>query len=655
MKMILVAPYEKFAEVFREVLGRHNAMNARAPYEAYEYELQCLVTDGPEELTTVELDCDVVMARGFTAEDLAARSSFLPIVEIPVDSMDLHASLLAAQKSFPGERVALLGSENMLIGVDRLTEMLGVAVEVAAFTTRDQIPSQIERLARLGLTVIIGGVMTSRVARERGLNAILLESGPEAMWRAICEAKKVAYISRKERERRNNLSAVLNQTNEGIVFLNRDHQIEVFNHAAAKMLGIPVNRALGKRIDQVIPADPVARFLSSSKESTDELVEFGSKHLAVNKGTVHILGDRAGTVLVFQDVSTIQKLESKVRSRLHSKGHTAKHTLDDIIGHSVAIRRAVTMARQFSRVDSTVLLAGETGTGKELFAHGIHSAGPRSEGPFVAVNCAALPESLLESELFGYVEGAFTGAAKGGKPGLFELAHGGTIFLDEISEMPLRLQGHLLRVIQEKEIMRLGHDRIIPVDVRAIVASNRDLNSLVDSGQFRADLYYRLMVLRIDLPPLRNRAEDIPLIVEHWIDRFAKEFQSPGASISDAALSALSEYEWPGNVRQVRSACEQLVVLNQNHMIEEQDIRAVMGEPICRTATGEERTDGSMYRPTRLGTGELAGDLAESVGKHERDRILDALELYAGNRTLAAESLGLSRTTLWRYMRKLGL
>ncbi len=354
--------------------------------------------------------------------------------------------------------------------------------------------------------------------------------------------------------------------------------------------------------------------------------------------------ENIGTVLTFQNVQNIQEMEGKIRKKIFNRGHVAKHNFEDIIGNSRKINDVKYIAKRFSKVDSNILIEGETGTGKELFAQSIHNYSSRSSGPFVAVNCAALPESLLESELFGYAEGAFTGAARGGKLGLFELAHKGTIFLDEISEISPKLQGRLLRVIQEKEIMRLGHDRIIPVDIRVISATNKDLHTMVKLGEFREDLYYRLDILKVKLPPLRERKEDIIEILEHFLHTYSLQNKMGKITLSNKARDILTCYGWPGNIRELKNVCERLVVLNLGHEVSENDVRLVLpnrndSEGISRF--GEEKDIGLKY--------------AEQVKELEREKIKEVLEEVGHNKVKAAEVLCVSRTTLWRRMKELGI
>jgi len=278
--------------------------------------------------------------------------------------------------------------------------------------------------------------------------------------------------------------------------------------------------------------------------------------------------EKIGVVTAFQDVTSIQKVEQEVRKELQGRGLSAKYTVHDIIGKSKSITSTLEVLRKISVTDKTVLILGENGTGKELFAHSIHNLSKRRNGPFLPVNFAGLPESLAESELFGYEGGSFTGAKKSGKPGLFELAHNGTLFLDEIGDASPTVQALLLRVLQEKQVMRIGGQQIIPIDVRIIAATNRSLKKLVEEGKFRQDLYYRLFVLPLRVPPLRERKEDIPLLVEHFI----KQNSVVKVHIEPVVMHRLMSYDWPGNVRELNSVVQYMTSVMNGNTITENDL-----------------------------------------------------------------------------------
>ena len=345
----------------------------------------------------------------------------------------------------------------------------------------------------------------------------------------------------------------------------------------------------------------------------------------VNRIPIRVGGEVVGAVATFQDITKIQSMEERIRREIYSQGHVAKFSFVDIYGSSPPLLEAIDAARQYAWVDATVLLHGETGAGKELFAQSIHTAGNRKNGPFVAVNCAALPEALLESELFGYVEGAFTGARRKGKPGLFELAHRGTIFLDEISEIPLSLQGRLLRVLQEREVIRLGHDRVIPVDVRVLCATNRDLHRHVEEGHFRRDLFWRLNVLSLPIPPLRERRDDIMPLMWHFLDMLLPS-DRPRFVFSEDAPSLPHLVSWPGNVRELRNLCERLSVVRTGRTVDAAFLAHLLE---CRESP----------RPPRRGP----------AGMEDVER---ALAQAGGKIGRAAEILGVHRATLWRKCRR---
>lgn len=287
------------------------------------------------------------------------------------------------------------------------------------------------------------------------------------------------------------------------------------------------------------------------------------------------------------------------------------------------------------------MVIGNTGTGKELFAQSIHNYSSRKNGPFVAVNCAAIPEKLMESEFFDYAGGAFTGASKEGKIGFFELAHEGTIFLDEISELPLNLQGKLLRVIQESEVMRIGHDKVIPINIRIICATNKDLKLLVNEGKFREDLYYRLCVLQLHLPSLRERELDILLLANHFIIQYASTFSKNNLLLSPEAQKLFLSYSWDGNIRELRNICEQLVVLNETGMISGQEVSAIL--PIKVNEEIEEPCISELP---------LSKNPSSDRKQYEKNLIINTLKECAYNKTKAASLLSMSRSTLWRKLKE---
>lgn len=445
------------------------------------------------------------------------------------------------------------------------------------------------------------------------------------------------------REMANQKEAILDALFDGIVVLNKEGKIVYLNAAAEKMLQVTSRKLLYKSLDQIFKPEAKEGFnsqlyevLARGERLTDELVDLvlPTKVLRLNL-TVRPwktpAGIKSGTVLVIRERTRVSRMVNK-----HT-GHVARYTFSDIIGKEPRFLEAVEKAKKVARSNCTVLLTGESGTGKEIFAQAIHNASNRREGPFVAINCAAIPRELLASELFGYEEGAFTGARKGGQIGKFELADGGTLFLDEIGDMPLDMQVVLLRVIEEKLLVRLGGKNVTPLDVRIIAATNRDLEHEVACGRFRTDLYYRLNVVKIHLPPLRERKGDIMLLVRE----FASHFLKKDVLVEEEAQRALLAYPWPGNVRELRNVIESVLASSDDGVI----FSFSLPEHI-RNATGR-----------RVKTKKMP---IASLKERELEVIQEALRLCNGNVALAARHLGVHRSTIYRKLgpektRRLGL
>jgi len=357
------------------------------------------------------------------------------------------------------------------------------------------------------------------------------------------------------------LEAIVRNSDDGILVFDRGNRIQVANMKAGTLLGLDDFILQGKTIDEL--SIPVLRELSAITEGDVPHFLDHTGGWFVKKIRVESQNGDFGWAVLFRKAEEIQRLEHDYRKQVRKKGRVAKYKFKDIISASAAMTQSLTIAKKVSASSSNVLLLGETGTGKEMFAQAIHNQSLRRQSPFIGVNLASIAESLLESELFGYVEGAFTGARKGGHQGLFEQAHGGTIFLDEIGDASLTMQNRLLRVLQEREVMRVGGDEVIPVDVRIIAATNRNLEEMVSQRIFRADLYYRLKVLVIRVPPLRERIEDL----DHLLAYFLNKYEKGQLNMSPTAMEILRTYSWPGNVRELENMVEYLVQIGDHEVL----------------------------------------------------------------------------------------
>ncbi len=357
-----------------------------------------------------------------------------------------------------------------------------------------------------------------------------------------------------------NLNDLFNETlnivGDGVITYDEKENITVFNRAAEEIFSRRAGSVQGRNVRDLFQEKGINLAWKTGKVE-DQLCKIGHQNIIITEQCIENNGEITGGVITLQVATKVREVEKKLRQQLEAKGHYAQYSFDDLIFKSKSMAHAVEIAKRIAETSLNVLIIGETGTGKELFAHAIHRASTRKKYPFVAVNCSALPGSLLESELFGYEEGAFTGARKGGKPGLFEQAHQGTIFLDEIGDISPEMQSRLLRVVQQKEILKIGGTSVLPVDVRIIAATNRDLEKSVEEGSFRADLYHRLNVLQLRVPSLRERREDISPLVDYFLQK--RNFTG---KIKKEVLEYFKTYHWPGNVRELENALDYLVAMD---------------------------------------------------------------------------------------------
>jgi transcriptional regulator with PAS, ATPase and Fis domain len=424
----------------------------------------------------------------------------------------------------------------------------------------------------------------------------------------------------------------------GILVVSHDGIIHHYNTAYAELRNIALGEMVGHPVTVLDRRQSIGAFLRSGILPRAKPVDVDMRRNQETLVPIQEEGQLLGCIVIVTPGGFASSVRSSRRRVLNrTTPWTAQYTFADIIGNSPALARARELALQAARVGSSVLLLGESGTGKELFAHAIHMASPRRDQPFVPVDCSAISRELLEAELFGYAPGAFTGAVKEGKPGKFELADGGTVFLDEIGEMSLEMQAKLLRVLQERRITRVGGVSPLEVDFRIIAATNRDLESMVAEKRFRRDLLYRLDVIRIEIPSLRERPEDIPLLLEHAWRQKSRELGIT-ATLSPKALQILTTYLWPGNIRELRNLVERLLVSVRKRVVEPHDLPLYVKQGLA---------DGPQDVPTFY--------LKTVVAEAERQTLERALQHAQGNRNVAAELVGLSRASFYRKLKEYGL
>ena len=443
----------------------------------------------------------------------------------------------------------------------------------------------------------------------------------------------------------NLLQAIFDSDSECIVGVDAHEKIIMINNAYCNLLDVKREELLEKNVQEVIENTRLHVVLRTGRSEVGEIQRIKGHDTICSRILLKDNGQIQGAVgkVMFKDVSELRLLMKRVdflKSELEfykeelKRYQGTRYLLEDIIGNSQALQNLKNLVVRVARNDSTVLIRGESGTGKELFAHALHNSSQRAHNPFIKVNCAALPENLLESELFGYQEGAFTGARKGGKIGKFELANKGTIFLDEIGDMPLNMQVKLLRVLQEKEIERLGENRPIKVNVRVVAATNRNLEEMIREGQFRGDLFYRLNVVTLEVPPLRERLEDIPELVNLLMKKLSWQLGCPPKTLTPSALNILLSYSWPGNVRELENLLERLLnMLDDNTVTANQILPYFHKDKVSKTELD--------IRPMK-----------EAIESLERNMILSALDSTAGDCLAAARLLQISKSTLYEKIKK---
>jgi propionate catabolism operon transcriptional regulator len=589
---------------------------------------------------------DVFIAAGANAAYLRDRAQ-VPVSFVTGTAADILHALTEARKI--SARVGVVTHGATLGGLDEFATLHGLDLVQRTYVTPEEARVAIAELASLGIEVIVGSGQVCDLADRQGLRSVFLFAG-DSVRDAIERALAVARGVRIHEARRERLDNVLAHLEDGIAAVDMEERIEWLNPAMERILGSTAIDVAGRKLSTVAPELSLARVLETGCAEVEGVQRIGTRTLVVSRTPVRSHGVQTGALVTCQDSTTILRLDRGIRSQYRQRRFVARYQLSGVIGASPAMRRARALAERYARTDATVLVTGETGTGKEVIAQGIHNASTRRDRPFVAMNCAAFPETLLESELFGYEEGAFTGSRRGGRPGLFEAAHTGTVFLDEIGDVPLSLQTRLLRVLQERQVLRLGSNDPTPVDVRVIAATHRDLRKAVAEGTFRADLFYRVAILPLHLPPLRERMDDVFLLATDLLHRALLRHGAAGAQAQALALLEpyLRRHSWPGNVRELENVIERVAVLFADREagaeIGEEDLRAILPE-ICGEGGAAEATAAPVATEPPAAT-----DFRSAREAQEKALIRRVLDECGGNQSEAARRLGIGRSTLWRKL-----
>ncbi|SAL63071.1 propionate catabolism operon regulatory protein PrpR [Caballeronia terrestris] len=581
--------------------------------------------DALQEIESAGVDRpDVIVAAGSNGSYLKARTG-LPVVLVTPTGFDVMHALARARRE--AQAVALVTHGETPSELRRFFAAFGVSVETSSYLAAQDAEACVLDLRDRGVEAIVGPGLVTELAEKAGLKSVFLYSRASVQ-AAFDTALEVARATLAATMRRRRLDQVLQNLRDGVIALNADGRIEALSGKMAEMLRAAPSEAVGRSLAEIAPEVAAA----VPKEAGETLETVRGASYVIHRSALGE-GRAAGAIVTFQESVALQRMDRSVRSRQRAPQLVARYVVGDMLGDCDAIDQVRRRMLRYARSDATVLIRGESGTGKELAAQGIHNASARREFAFVALNCGAFPDTLLESELFGYEEGAFTGARRGGKAGLIETAHRGTLFLDEIGEMPLSLQSRLLRVLQEREVVRLGSTEPLQVDVRVVAATHRALTERIEAGEFRSDLYYRLNILNLVLPPLRERTSDIPMLAAHLLKLARRMSEAKAAhALLEPVLSMLAAYSWPGNVRELQNVIERIAV-------ELEDASDAAVTPSLLRAIAPELT-----------TNAADLTLKQRAQKTQADEIRAALEAFDGDRDKTCAALGISKTTLWRKL-----
>ena len=621
----------------QELINKINRL-AKAKIDRVHTELVCGLDEAIPVGIAMENDgADVIISRRGTAELLRERLH-IPVLALMANPMDILFSMKRAVML--GRQILITTFRKQLNGMEVLEEIFNARIMQGIYHDSASLEQVIVAAKEKGVDVIIGGGVSMKYAHNYGLKGIELYISEEAVAFAIEDAISVASLNRQEQEKSERYQFIVDSTPDAIISVNRSGVITTVNKAAKQLLGMGDGQTAPHSLLDYMNKANFKKIYETKQPLFNKLEKINGDLYLANHIPITVNSEVAGIVSIFKNTANVIKDENEVR-RNFAKGLVAKYSIKDLIHSSPVMRDIVRKAMRYASSDSTILINGETGTGKEILAQSIHNMGRRVKGPFVSINCAAIPDQLLENELFGHEEGAFTGSRKGGKIGLFELAHTGTIFLDEIALTPPNVQASLLRVLQEKKVMRIGSDRLIPIDVRVIAASNKNLVEEVRSGRFREDLFFRLNVLIINMPPLRERIEDLGIIVSDLMNRISQKCGMKPISIPDQYIRKLMRYPWSGNIRQLENFIERLLLLSDS--VFDPDIFDELFRELETHNVSEPAVRASAVRRDAIGKREYTQE------KIINDVLLDAKFC----KKKAAQMLGISRTTLWRKMKTL--
>ncbi len=590
----------------------------------------------------------VIVSRGVTAK-MIKNATDIPVIEAEATLFDLLSAIIQAMKI--SKNIALIHHEKILNEeFFNITGLFNINLKEYCYRNFREIEKCVSDAYDDKKEVIVSGFgYTRKLCKKFGLEAVMYSTSEYTMKEILSRASLILYAEERQQRHENQLRTFINEMPDGVIYLNENNVITLINSTAKKLLDINYEQdIIGKPVSNFINNSDFIKIIRSKNQETGKEIEFFGNKILVRSTPIFFKESYIGTVVIFQKSSYISYLDHNVRRQNLKKGMLANTTFEDLRNTTVSLRmnESIDKAIQYADTESTILITGESGTGKEMFAQSIHNASGRRNHPFVAINCAALSQNLIESELFGYEDGAFTGAKAGGKPGYFELAHNGTLFLDELGLLPLNVQVQLLRVLQERQVLRIGGIKMIPINIRVIAATNSDLLSAVENGTFRHDLYYRINVLNISIPPLRERNDDIPLLVRHYISLYNAQFNKNISSCSKDFISAFQNHDWKGNVRELMNYIMRIVILCESNVLTAEDI--VKSEIHL---SHRPKKDGLDMDKVNVPDENRLNLEPGTLQQMEKDIIDWYMKKYNGNRVKVCNALNISRTTLWNKLK----
>ena len=643
MRTYAILPYRELIDIAEETI--------------HQYDIQLQVVEGhveeaiPAALSAEKDGAEIIISRGGTAE-IIQRHVHVPVVKIRVSDLDL-LRILYPLKGLD-RKILVVGFKNAVYRARAVARVLGLNVQILPVPYEsedydfDTVKYAAERLIRTyGVDTIVGDQTAYVNLRSFCECQYLITSGKDDFIEAVESTTISSRLPRKSQPDFSRVRQVFDAVQDAILSTDEDGIITIFNKPAGKLFQSDEETAIGTHISSLLRTDSpfgtipasLKNVLATSSPRYEYVQNLRGSLFAVYTNPLQVDQRPRGAVVTIREISDTNSEKPKREKRIEtsrSRGFKTKYTFENILTHDSELIKKINIARGYARTDATILIEGESGVGKELFAQSIHSGSPRCSEPFVAVNCAAIPAQLLESELFGYENGAFTGAGKNGKKGLFELANHGTIFLDEISEIESSLQVRFLRVLEEQQLMRVGSEKLVDIDVRIIAATNRNLKDQIFEGKFRKDLYYRLNLLNLQIPPLREHRIDIPYLASHFFRLSCAKYECRKIELPDPVIQLLKQYDWPGNIRELRNVMERAALTIGTGCIGMPDI-SLITEEIRRTVAQQADSP-------------LVPRLEGTMDEIKHNAALAALRQENYNKSRAARRLGIDRSTLDRLL-----